>query len=287
MTAYSFTVRSYSLLTKPGIMLGNAITILGGFFLASRGVVDFRLLFATVVGLSLIIASSCVFNNTIDRKADSKMDRTKHRPLVTGSISLVSALLFALALGILGTWILSFANYLALSIALLGFFVYVILYSFSKYYSMHGTLIGSLAGAVPPVVGYCAVTGGLDTGAWILFAILTIWQMPHFYAIAIFRQKDYAKASIPVLPIVKGIHTTKIHMLFFTIVFLFASPLLFVFGYTGYIYLFLSLVLSLGWLGLSIKGFYVKNDIQWARKMFGFSLLVITLLSIAMMVDYR
>lgn len=287
MTAYSFTVRSYSLLTKPGIMLGNAITILGGFFLASRGNIDFRLLLVTVVGLSLIIASSCVFNNTIDRKADSKMERTKHRPLVTGSISLYRALVFALALGVLGTWILSFANILALSIALFGFLVYVLLYSFSKYYSIHGTLIGSLAGAVPPVVGYCAVTGKMDLGAWILFAILTIWQMPHFYAIAIFRQKDYAKASIPVLPLVKGIYVTKIHMLLFTILFVCVSPLLTAFGYTGYIYLILSLVLSLWWLKLSIQGFSAKNEIQWARKMFGLSLLVITLLSIAMMIDYR
>ncbi|HSX12916.1 MAG TPA: heme o synthase [Chlamydiales bacterium] len=286
MTAYSFTVRSYALLTKPGILLGNAITILGGFFLASRGSIDFKLLLITVVGLSLIIASSCVFNNAIDRKADSKMDRTKHRPLVTGSIALYKALFFALLLVGLGIWILAFTNYIALFIALFGFFVYVLLYSFSKYYSVHGTLIGSLAGAVPPVVGYCAVSGQLDLGAWILFAILTIWQMPHFYAIAIFRKNDYAKASIPVLPIVKGIPTTKIHMLIYTIVFLAVAPLLTFFGYTGYGYLVVSILLSLGWVRLAIQGFRVQDNIKWARKMFGFSLLVITLLSIAMMVDY-
>lgn len=287
MPAYTFTVRSYSLLTKPGILLGNAITILGGFFLASRGVINFWLLVETVLGLSLIIASSCVFNNAIDRKADSKMERTKHRPLVMGNISMFKASLFAIALGILGVWILSYTNYLALSIALFGFFVYVLLYSFSKYVSVYGTLIGSLAGAVPPVVGYCAVSNKLDGGAWILFALLTIWQMPHFYAIAIFRQSDYAKASIPVLPIVKGLRKTKVHMLVYTIVFLFVSPLLTVFGYAGYWYFALSVVLSLWWLKLSISGFQVKDNIQWARKMFSVSLILITILSIAMMVDYK
>jgi heme o synthase len=286
MPAYTFTVRSYSLLTKPGILLGNAITILGGFFLASRGVINFWLLLQTVVGLSLVIASSCVFNNAIDRKADSKMERTKHRPLVTGSISMLKAYLFALVLGFFGVWILSYTNYLALSIALFGFVVYVLLYSFSKYVSVYGTLIGSLAGAVPPVVGYCAVSNKLDGGAWILFALLTIWQMPHFYAIAIFRQSDYAKASIPVLPIVKGLHATKVHMLVYTIIFLFVAPLLTVFGYAGYWYFALSVVLSLWWLKLSISGFQVKDQIKWARKMFGVSLILITILSIAMMVDY-
>ncbi len=285
--AYSFTVRSYSLLTKPGILLGNAITILGGFFLASRGTLDLSLLLTTVIGLSLIIASSCVFNNAIDRHADSKMERTKHRPLVTGSISLYKAILFAVVLVMLGIWILSYTNTLAVAIALFGFFVYVLLYSFSKYYSIHGTLIGSLAGAVPPVVGYCAVNGRLDVGAWILFVILVIWQMPHFYAIAIFRQNDYAKASIPVLPIVKGIHTTKVHMLVYTIAFLVVAPLLTIFGYTGIGYLILSILLSFRWLYLAIQGFRIEDNVKWARKMFGCSLLVITLLSIAMMVDYR
>lgn len=288
--AYTFAVRSYSLLTKPGIMMGNAITILGGFFLASRGNIDWWLLLATVAGLSLIIASSCVFNNYIDRKADAKMARTKHRQLVTGTISPFSALLFAVVLGCVGTLLLAlYTNLLALFVALFGFFVYVILYSFSKYYSMHGTLIGSVAGAVPPVVGYCAVSNRLDAGAWILFAILVIWQMPHFYAIAIFRQNDYANAGIPVLPIVKGIHTTKIHMLLYVIVFLAVSPLLTVFGYTGYVYLILAVLLSLGWVYFAILGFrsQANDDLKWARKMFAYSLLVVTVLSIAMMFDYK
>jgi protoheme IX farnesyltransferase len=287
--AYTFAIRSYSLLTKPGIMLGNAITVAGGYFLAARGQFSLLLFLASVVGLSLLIGSSCVFNNTIDREADAKMARTKNRALVTGAISIKNALLFALVLGVSGVAFLGYyTNLLTLGVALFGFFVYVILYSFSKYYSMHGTLIGSVAGAVPPIVGYTSVSDQLDVGSLILFAILTLWQMPHFFAIAIFRQNDYASASIPVLPIVKGMRTTKIHMLLYCIAFLAISPLLTVFGYTGYGYLVLAIVLGSGWIGLSLKGFSPQtNDLRWARKMFAYSLVVITSLSIAMMLDYQ
>ncbi len=269
-------------------MLGNAITVAGGFFLASKGQIDLWLFLAAVVGLSLLIGSSCVFNNYIDRKADAKMARTKNRALVTGAISVPRALLFALALGALGIAILSvYTNGLTLAVALFGFFVYVILYSFSKYYSTHGTLIGSVAGAVPPIVGYTAVSSSLDLGAFVLFIILALWQMPHFYAISIFRQKDYAAASIPVMPIVKGMHKTKIQMALYVALFLVLSPLLTLFGYTGYGYFALSVVLSLGWLWLSIRGFLAgTNDLVWARKMFAYSLVVVTSLSIAMMFDY-
>ncbi len=286
--AYTFAVRSYSLLTKPGIMLGNAITVAGGFFLAARGHFSLLLFLETVVGLSLLIGSSCVFNNYIDRVADAKMARTKNRALVSGMISVRRALLFAILLGLFGVaFLFLFTNLLTLFVAVFGFFVYVILYSFSKYYSMHGTLVGSVAGAVPPIVGYTAVSHELDTGAFILFAILALWQMPHFFAIALFRQNDYAAAAIPVLPLVKGIHTTKVHMLLYVVAFLFVSPLLTVFGYTGYGYLILALLLGLGWLWLSIRGFDpATKDVRWARRMFTYSLVVITSLSIAMMLDY-
>jgi protoheme IX farnesyltransferase len=287
--AYTFAVRSYSLLTKPGIMLGNAITVAGGFFLAARGQISFLLFLQTVMGLSLLIGSSCVFNNYIDRVADAKMARTKNRALAKGTIPVNRALLFAFILGSFGAFLLFFfTNPLTLFVALFGFFVYVILYSFSKYYSMHGTLIGSVAGAVPPVVGYTAVSHQFDMGSLILFVLVALWQMPHFFAIAIFRKDDYAKALIPVLPIVKGIFATKVQMLLYTIIFLFVSPLLTLFGYTGYGYFTLAILLSFGWIWLSIQGFSKEtNDIRWARKMFAYSLVVITSLSIAMMLDFQ
>lgn len=286
--ATTFSKKSYLLLTKPGIMMGNAITILGGYFLAARGSVDILLLLTTVVGLSLLVASSCVFNNLIDRIADAKMERTKKRSMALKAISPKKIVLFAICLGLFGSGLLLFTNLLAFGIGLFGFVVYVGLYSFMKYFSYQGTLVGSISGAVPPVVGYTAVSNELDLGALILFLILVIWQMPHFYAISIFRMKDYRAAAIPVLPIVKGMRTTKIHMLVYTLIFLVVCPLLTVFNYTGYGYLVLAIALSLGWIVLAIQGFANKTkDLLWARNMFKYSLVVITVLSIAMMFDYR
>ncbi len=182
------SIKSYVLLVKPGIVMGNAITAAGGFALASNGFFYLPLFLATLVGLSLIVASGCAFNNYIDREADQKMTRTQNRPLATGSIPVRTAVTIAVILGLLGAFLLAlFVNLLSLCIALIGFTVYVLFYSVLKYRTTHATLIGSIAGAVPPVVGYCAVTHHLDTGALLLFLMMALWQMPHFFAIAIYR----------------------------------------------------------------------------------------------------
>ncbi|MBS0652479.1 MAG: protoheme IX farnesyltransferase [Verrucomicrobia bacterium] len=274
--SYSYTAKSYCLLTKPGIILGNVITTAGGFALASKGHIDFLLFLATMVGLSFVIGSACAFNNYIDREADLKMSRTKNRALARGDISGKNALIFAVAIGALGATVLGmFTNLRTLSVALFGFLVYVVLYSFSKYRSVHGTLIGSIAGAVPPVVGYCAVSNKLDAPAWILFAIIVMWQMPHFFAIAIYRMEDYVKAGIPVLPVQKGMVQTKLQMVLYIIGFIATSSLLPLFDYTGNAYFFIVLLLGAAWLLLGLQGFKSSNDTRWARKMFVFSLLII------------
>lgn len=273
--------KEYLSLTKPGIIMGNAITAVSGFILASKGHFHLGLFLAALIGLSLIIASGCAFNNYIDRKADQKMPRTKNRPLAKGAISVKSANLFAIALGLVGVFFLSvFVNILTTIIALVGFSVYVIFYSFLKYRTTHATLIGSIAGAVPPVVGYTAVTNHLDAASLILFAIIVLWQMPHFFAIAIYRLEDYASASIPVLPVKKGIPATKIQMLLYTIAFTIVSSLLALSGYVGNAYLIASLSLGAIWTYLCIKGLKTNNDKLWARKMFIFSLIVVTGLSV-------
>lgn len=275
--SYSYTAKSYCLLTKPGIILGNVITTVGGFALASKGQIDFLLFFATLIGLSFVIGSACAFNNYIDREADVKMDRTKNRALARGDISGRSALIFGGAIGALGATILGMStNLRTLSVALFGFLVYVVLYSFSKYRSIHGTLIGSIAGAVPPVVGYCAVSNKLDAPAWILFAIIVMWQMPHFFSIAIYRMDDYIKAGIPLLPVQKGMIQTKVQMILYIIGFIATSSLLSLLDYTGITYFFIVLLLGGIWLALGLQGFKSSNDIRWARKMFVFSLLMIT-----------
>lgn len=279
-------IRTYYLLTKPGIIMGNLITTVSGFALASRGHIDGWLFLATLIGLGGVIASACVFNNYIDRDLDKKMTRTKHRALVKGLISGQSAIVFAIILGILGIATLAiYTNLLAVFVAAIGFFIYVALYSFWKTHSTYATAIGSVAGAIPPVVGYCAVSNQFDMGAALLFIILVLWQMPHFFSIAMYRLHDYTAASIPVMPVKKGSRATKVRMLVYVIGFMIASLLLIPFGYTGYVYMGTAFVLGSAWIYLTIKGFKSEDDVLWARKMFRLSLVIITLLCIMISVD--
>jgi len=280
-------IKTYYLLTKPGIIMGNAITAIAGFLLASKGHVDLLLLLQTVVGLSLVIASACVFNNYVDRDIDEKMERTKRRALVTGVISGQKACLFATLLGVVGFIVLrASTNFLATFVAFVAFFIYVVLYGFWKRRKTIATLVGSVAGAIPPVVGYVAVSNRIDIGAWLLFSILVLWQMPHFFAIAMYRLEDYKAASIAVLPVVKGIYATKVQMLLYIVAFLVATSMLTFCGYTGYCYLLTMVLLGATWLYMSVQGFTTKNDTHWARRMFLFSLIVITVLSLMISIDF-
>lgn len=279
-------IKTYYLLTKPGILMGNAITIAAGFALASKGHFDWWLMAATLVGLGCMISSACVFNNYIDRHIDAKMERTKNRALAKGLVTGQNAIIFATILCFIGLLtLILYTNPLTVGVALLGFFVYVVLYGLLKPRTVFATLIGSVAGAVPPVVGYCAVCNRLDAGAFLLFAILVLWQMPHFFAIAMYRFNDYSAASIPVLPIKKGIQVTKVRMVLYIVAFTFAALLLSFMGYTGNAYLIAAVILSLAWLGLGLKGFKAANDHRWARQMFGLSLVVIAALSIMISFD--
>lgn len=282
-------IKQYLQVTKPGIIFGNLISVIGGFLLASKGSIDFRLFFVSLIGVSLVVASGCVYNNVIDRDIDHKMERTKNRVLVKGLISTKVSLAYATLLGIAGFAVLYFgANPLAMWLAVMGFVVYVGVYSlYMKRNSVYGTLIGSLSGAAPPVIGYCAVTGSFDAGALILLAIFSLWQMPHSYAIAIFRFKDYQAANIPVLPVVKGISVAKNHITLYIIAFMVATLMLSLVGYAGYKYLVVAAAVSLWWLGMALSGYKSENDDRvWARKLFVFSIVAITALSVMMSVDF-
>lgn len=257
--------------------MGNLVTFAAGFLLASKGIFHVWLFLATLLGLAFIMASACVFNNYIDRELDKKMNRTKNRALVTGLISGRNAILFAIFLGFLGNVILlAFTNLLTVYVAAFGFFMYVVLYSLWKARTIYGTAIGSIAGAVPPVVGYCAVSNQFDLGAAILFGMMVLWQMPHFFSIAVYHLDDYTAASIPVLPVKKGMLRTKIHMALYIIAFIAVAVLLTVYGYTGYVYLMVAAVAGVLWLLLSLKGFTSVNDTVWGKQMFRLSLLLIT-----------
>lgn len=282
----SSTFKSYYQLTKPGIIRGNALSALAGFLLASKGHIGISTLMATLVGLSLIIGSACVYNNYLDRDIDRLMSRTKNRALVSGSISTNSALIYATILGLAGCFILVyFVNALSAYAALFGMFAYVILYGVAKRKTMHGTLVGSISGAMPPVVGYTAVSNEIDAAAIILFIILVAWQMPHFYGIALYRMKDYKAALIPVMPLSKGIMATKIQTMLYILAFGLAAVSLYYSDYLSYIYAAVMLSISAAWFMLGIRGFKSQNAIEWGRKMFLFSLIVMIVLCVSISLD--
>jgi protoheme IX farnesyltransferase len=273
-------MKTYYMLTKPGIIMGNLITTAGGFALASRLGFNPYIFLIMLLGLGCVIASACICNNYIDRFADQKMDRTKTRGFATGDVSTVKAFALAACLVLVGSFVLGyFVNLLSMLVALGGFVIYVALYSIVKYHTDLATLVGSISGAVPPVVGYVAVSNRLDLGALLLFLLLVTWQMPHFYSIAVYRSEDYAKANIPVLPLTRGVHMAKVQMVLYISAFLITASLITILGYAGYAYLGIAMVFGGSWFVLSLKGFKAKDDKRWARKMFAVSLLTIVTIS--------
>jgi len=276
------------LVAKPGIVFGNLISAAAGFFLASKGQVDGVALPATLIGISLVVASGCIFNNYVDRSLDRKMLRTRHRVLAQGLISPKIALTYATLLGLAGLSLLWAAtNLLSVVIVLSGFVIYVGVYSlYLKRNSVYAALIGSLAGAAPPLAGYCAVTGAFDLGAVILLSIFSLWQMPHCYAIAVFRFDDYMAAAIPVLPVKQGIAAAKKHMVGYILAFMVATLMLTFGGYTGYSTFAVATVLGLSWLYMAWSGYQAKDERLWAKKLFIFSILTIFILSVMMSIDF-
>ena len=278
----------YIQLCKPGIIRGNLIAAAGGFFLASQGQIDWILLIFMCLGTTCVVASGCVFNNYIDRDIDKIMKRTCHRELVQKVIPVTNALICATVLCIIGFSSLFFAtSFLAFIFALLGFVVYVGLYSlYYKRHSVHGTLIGSLSGACPPVIGYCAVSQQFDIGALILFITFCIWQIPHSYAIAIYRFDDYKSANIPVLPIQAGMKRTQTYMIAYIIAFGIASLALTYSGYTGSWYALGMGLVSLYWLYIAKVGYQKMPVEQWGKQLMLLSIVCIMAFCVLISVDF-
>jgi protoheme IX farnesyltransferase len=281
-------IEKYMLVTKPGIIFGNLVTAAAGFLLASKGRIDTAVLMVFLTGISLVIASGCVFNNVIDRNMDRKMARTRNRVLARGLMSPGTAVCYASLLGAAGMGLLWAAtNMLCVVTVLMGFAIYVVLYSlYLKRNSVYGALIGSLAGAAPPLSGYCAAGNRFDMGALIILSIFTLWQMPHCYAIAIYRFKDYAAAGIPVLPVHRGMPTTKKHIVAYILAFTAAALMLTVGGYAGYGYLAVTAAMGLSWLWMALAGFKRSDERVWAKKLFIFSIVTIAVLSVMMAADF-
>ncbi|MDR3547713.1 MAG: heme o synthase [Candidatus Pacebacteria bacterium] len=282
------TFRDYYHLTKPGIVYGNVVTTIAAFLFAMRwhfnGLASLGLFIATVLGISLVIASGCVCNNYLDREMDAKMERTRKRALVTGLISGRAALIYAAILGIIGLVLLEvFVNVLTAGVALFGLFVYVVLYAFAKRGSSWGAVVGSIAGAVPIVVGYTAVMNQIDDVTLILFLVLVVWQMPHFYAIAMYRLDEYVAAGIPVLPAVKGMRAAKLQIISYIVAYLVIVSSLFLVGAAGLTYFIVMLLISLAWLIYALRGLRLKTpeaDVKWAKRVFLGSLIVLMSFSV-------
>jgi heme o synthase len=273
----------YYQLAKPGIVYGNALSAIGGFLLAVglERQISLSAGLGMLVGTSLVMAAGCVYNNFLDQGIDQKMARTKKRALVSGDISGRSALTYATVLGIIGFVILALlTNWLTVILGVIALVDYVILYGITKRRTIHGTAVGSISGSLPAVGGYTAMSGQLDVPALLLFLILACWQMPHFYAIAMFRFKDYAAAGLPVWPVKKGMRSTKIQILGYVAAFTIVGVLLTILGYTGYVYAGCIAALGIVWFWKGLKGFSSADDTKWAKGMFFYSLLVVMALPV-------
>ncbi len=281
-------IKDYVSLTKPGIIFGNLIAAASGFFLAAKGNIDWFVFFIVILGTALIVASGCVVNNYVDRDIDLKMNRTKNRALAQGRINTLPALLFALILGALGFALLYlYTTFYAVLFGAIGILVYVGLYTLKfKRNSVYGTLVGSLSGACPPVMGYVAITNSFDMGAAILLLLFCFWQIPHSYAIAICRFEDYKAAKIPVLPVKYGIEAARFHMYVYIVGFAISSLLLYTQGYAGIVYAVVIVLMNGYWIYLVKTGSKAENEQAWGRKMFVLSIIIITVLSILISVDY-
>ncbi|MEO6761241.1 MAG: heme o synthase [Candidatus Saccharimonadales bacterium] len=282
-------IQQYYSLAKPGVLYGNVITGVAGFLLAAGYFKSFNwvLFGATIIGMTLVIASACVLNNVLDRDIDRLMERTKQRAVANGAIAVRPALTLAVILGLLGfASLIIWTNSLVVEIGIVGYVVYVWLYgALSKRKSIHGTLVGSISGAMPILAGYCAVSGQIDPAAVLLFLMLFFWQFPEFYSIAIYRRKEYAAAGVPVMPVVKGVEFTKILIFIFTVLFIIISLFMTLLDYTHLIYFVIMAVLDLNWLKLALRGLErgIDND-AWARRMFHFSLIILIALSVLLSV---
>ncbi len=281
------TLSDYIQLTKPRIITLLLITTAGAMWLAGRGKVDPILLITTILGGALASCSANTFNCVIDRDIDQLMVRTQNRPLAAGRLQPWQAIVFGVFLAGCSFVILSlFANYLSAFLAQLGILFYVVVYSYwLKRSTPQNIVIGGAAGAIPPLVGWAAVTGSLDVSALVLFLIIFLWTPPHFWALAMLIGEDYRKAGVPMLPVVAGHKTTVNQMFFYTIAMVMTTLLLFPLGVTGWVYLFGASVLGIVFIQRMVRLMQHSDDLEEARSLFRFSILYLMLLFVVIGVD--
>lgn len=277
------TIKTYYRMTKPGLIYGNLLTVVGGYLYGAIMRPSISELIGVVIGSWLVMASGTVLNNIHDRKMDKHMRRTKKRALVTGTVKPRQAAIFAVVLFITGiTVLITMTNALTAVLGFTGLITYAGFYTYAKPRTMHATLIGTIPGATPVLAGYTAATNRIDVSFWVLLVIMIFWQMVHFYAIAIFRQKDYQAAKVPVITVVHDIFITKVCMTVFVSGYALSILALAYFGYAGLLYLACMLPLAFWWLLVTASGLSTDDDIAWSRKVFFMSLLLLPALCITL-----
>ncbi|MBV2133381.1 heme o synthase [Pseudomonas sp. MAP12] len=279
--------RDYLELTKPKVVVLMLITALVGMFLATDGGVPWRVLLFGNLGIGLCAGAAAAVNHVVDRRIDAIMARTRLRPLVAGRVSPRAALAFALLLALAGqALLLAFTNALTAWLTLASLLGYAALYTgFLKRATPQNIVIGGLAGAAPPLLGWTAVTGQLDAEALLLVLIIFAWTPPHFWALAIHRKDDYARAEIPMLPVTHGEHYTKLHILLYTLILFAVSLLPFVIHMSGPLYLVGAVLLGARFLDWA-WALYRDSRAQAAIKTFKYSITYLFALFIVLLADH-
>ncbi|MEC4983354.1 MAG: heme o synthase [Oscillatoria sp. PMC 1068.18] len=281
-------IKSYYQLTKPRIIPLLLITTAAAMWIASKGRVDSLLLFCTLIGGTLASASAQTLNCIYDQDIDYEMKRTRKRPIPSGQIQPRHALIFAIVLGILSFTVLTvFVNLLSALLAMSGIVFYMLVYThWLKRHSTQNIVIGGAAGAIPPLVGWAAVTGDLSWAAWLLFAIVFLWTPPHFWALALMIRDDYAQVNVPMLPVVAGAENTVQQIWIYTLIvvpttFLLIYPL----GVSGILYGVVASFLGIIFIRKAWQLKEAPQDKQLAKSMFKFSILYMMLLCTGIVVD--
>ncbi len=284
-TSYRF--QQYLQLAKPRVVSLIVFCAVIGMFLATPGLVPWQVLIAGTLGIALVAGSAAAVNCLIEQKIDAVMARTRARPLPRGEVNSLETLLFSGALGGLGLSLLYLlVNPLTMWLTLATFVGYAVIYTvFLKPNTSQNIVIGGASGAMPPVLGWAAVTGETPGEAWLLFLIIFVWTPPHFWSLALYRAKEYAAAGLPMLPVTHGAEYTRRHVFLYTVGLTLVTLVPFAIGMTGWFYLVVTAVLDAVFLGYAWLVWRQYSD-DVARKTFRWSILYLALLFAALLVDH-
>ncbi|MGB2008311.1 MAG: heme o synthase [Cycloclasticus pugetii] len=279
--------KSYYELCKPKVVLLIIFTAVVGMFLAVPGMVPWQPLVFGTIGIGLAASSAAAINHYLDQKFDAKMARTKGRPLPHGDLNGTQVLGFAFTIGAIAMLVLIFlVNELTAFLTFLSLIGYAVIYTvYLKHATPQNIVIGGAAGAAPPVLGWSAVTSTIDPHALLLFLIIFIWTPPHFWALAVARREEYAKADIPMLPVTHGAEFTRLHIVFYTVLLILVSLLPYLTGMSGMLYLVSAIGLGFGFFYYAVLLKKTADDII-AMKAFKYSILYLMLLFAALLIDH-